>query len=119
MTLASRSLGRGKITCGCDPALRLTPWLIAILDAEQRLVLAGEVSGDWIDWCRPVDSDAEARAVVIEASRMRAEAQHLADTGARQDAGAVRRQAAILEGRLVDPFWRDAALLALLAERVA
>ena len=102
-----------------DPALRFTPQLIAVVDAYQGLVMAGEVSNGGVTWVQPVASDAEARAVVTLACRQRAEAQHLADLGRHAEASGLRRQAAATEGRLVDPFWRDAAQLALLQRRAA
>lgn len=70
-------------------------------------------------WLQPVRSDAEARAVVTLACRQRAEAQHLDDLGEHAEASFWRKRAAATEGRLVDPFWRDAAQLALLQRRAA
>lgn len=117
--VASRRIARDNITLSLDEALRFAPHLIAILDVEHGLVLAGEALSGRIVWCAPVASDAEARAVVTKASRLRAEAQRHADLGAHGKAGKLRRKAASLEGRLVDPFWRDAAQLALLQARAA
>lgn len=119
MMLVSERLARDDITCGDDPALRFTPQLIAVLDAEHGLVLAGEVSNGCVTWCQPVASDAEARAVVTLACRQRAEAQHLTVLGRHAEASGLRRQACATEGRLVDPFWRDATQLALLQRRAA
>ncbi|MDQ2067212.1 hypothetical protein Q9295_12605 [Xinfangfangia sp. CPCC 101601] len=119
MMLVSTRLGSGEIACGDDPALGFTPQMIAVLDAEHGLVLAGEVSNRHVTWCQPVASDTEARAVVTLACRQRAEAQHLTDLGRHAEASGLRRQAAATEGRLVDPFWRDAAQLALLQRRAA
>ena len=119
MDFASRRIDCDDITLGLDEALRFAPHLIAILDAEHGLVLAGEARSGRIAWCSPVASDAEARAVVTEACRLRAEAQRHLDLGAHGKAGRLRRKAALLEGRLVDPFWRDAAQLALLQARAA
>jgi len=119
MILVSTRLGSGAITCGDDPALGFTPQLIAVVDADQGLVLAGEVANGGVTWLQPVRSDAEARAVVSLACSQRAEAQHLADLGRHAEANRLRRQAAATEGRLVDPFWRDAAQLALLQRRAA
>ena len=117
--LVSSRLACGDIACGDDPALGFTPQLIAVFDAEHGLVLAGEVSNRHVTWCQPVTSDAEARAVVTLACRKRAEAQQLADLGRHVEASGLRRQATATEGRLVDPFWRDAAQLALLQRRAA
>lgn len=119
MMLVSTRLASGDLACGDDPALCFTPQLIAVLDADQALVLAGEVSKPQVTWCQPVGSDAEARAVVALACRQRAEAQHLADLARHAEANRLRRQATVTEGRLVDPFWRDAAQLALLQRRAA
>ncbi|MCB5412399.1 hypothetical protein [Pseudogemmobacter faecipullorum] len=119
MMLVLARLGSGDIAHGDDPALRFTPQLIAVLDADQRLVIAGEVSNRRVTWCQPVASDAEAWAVVNLACRQRAEAQHHADLGRHVEASGLRRRAAETEGRLVDPFWRDAAQLELLQRRVA
>ena len=117
--LVSTRLGSGDIACGDDPALGFTPQLIAVVDADQGLVLAGEVANGGVTWLQPVRSDAEARAVVSLACSQRAEAQHLADLGRHAEANRLRRQAAATEGRLVDPFWRDAAQLVLLQRRAA
>ncbi|NPD17147.1 hypothetical protein HOY34_18300 [Xinfangfangia sp. D13-10-4-6] len=114
MMLVSTRLGSGDITCGDDPALGFTPQLIAVIDAAQGLVMTGEVSNGGVTWVQPVASDAEVRAVVALACRQRTEAQHLADSGKHAEASGLRRRAAATEGRLVDPFWRDAAHLALL-----
>ncbi|KFI25489.1 hypothetical protein CDV50_17440 [Haematobacter massiliensis] len=119
MMLVSTRLGSGDVACSDDPALRFTPKLIAVVDADQGLVLAGEVANGGVTWLQPVASDAEARAVVTLACSQRAEAQHLADMGKHADASLLRRRAAAAEGRLVDPFWRDAAQLALLQRRAA
>lgn len=119
MLLVSERLACDAIACGDDPALRFTPQLIAVLDAEHGLVLAGEVSNGCVTWCLPATSDAEARAVVTLACRQRAEAQHLANLGRHAEARLLRRKAAATEGCLVDPFWRDAAQLALLQRRAA
>lgn len=84
-----------------------TPQLFVILDSDRRLVLAGEVSCLKICWCEPVSGDTEARGIVREASRIRAEASY--ETGCDNFGAAkdLRRKAGVLEGRLVDPFWRD------------
>ena len=119
MMRVSTRLGSGDITCGDDPPLGFTPQLIAVVDADQGLVLAGEVSNGGVIWFQPVASDAEARAVVTLACSQRAQSQHLADLGRHAEASSLRKRAAVTEGRLVDPFWRDAAQLALLQRRAA
>ncbi len=45
------------------------PQLLAILDRDERLVLAGAASDHAVVWCHPVTSAAEARGVVTEARR--------------------------------------------------
>jgi hypothetical protein len=50
------------------------PQLLAILDCDERLVLAGAANGGAVAWCHPVTSAAEARAVVTDASQLRAQA---------------------------------------------
>lgn len=119
MMLVSGHVASGDIACGDDPALSFTPQLIAVLDAEHGLVLAGEVSNRLVTWCQPVGNDAEARTVVTLASTQRSKALHLADLGRHAEANSLRRQATATEGRLVDPFWRDAAQLAFLQRRDA
>ena len=119
MNLAISSVRQGGMACRSDPALRLTPWMVTILDVTHGLVRAGRVCGGRIQWCAPVASDAEARTVVMKASQLRATAQGFASSGDLRKADAVRRQAAVLEGRLVDAFWRDAVTSARVEERAA
>jgi hypothetical protein len=99
----------GHIAADRDPALRLAPQFVTILDAEDCLVLAGAVRSGGVRWCDPVRSDAEARQVVGEACRLRAEARTAEVAGNAAGAEALRAQARGQEGRLVDPFWRDLA----------
>lgn len=119
MALAAAGASHGDIAASRDDALRLTPQFVTILDAEHRLVLAGEVRSDAIRWCAPVANNAEARAVVLEASRQRAEAAAEADRDDFSAAGAFRLHARLLEGRLVDPFWRESAREALVQAQAA
>ena len=78
-----------------------------IQDRDQRLVLAGEIRADINLWQQPVASDAEARRIVTEASRLRGMAFRALDAG---DARRLRYRAAALEARLVDPFWRETSV---------
>ncbi len=55
-------------------ALDTAPQLLAILDRDERLVLAGDESDHAVIWCHPVTSATEARGVVTEASQLRAQA---------------------------------------------
>ncbi|NBZ90057.1 DNA repair protein RadC [Stagnihabitans tardus] len=89
------------------------PQILAILDREERLVLAGSASAGAVAWCHPVRSAAEARAVVIEASQCRAEAGKAMDWHEPELAARLRHRAELLEARLVDPLWRSFAARAL------
>ncbi|MGQ0563581.1 MAG: DNA repair protein RadC [Gemmobacter sp.] len=89
------------------------PQLLAILDRDERLVLAGAASDSVVAWCHPVTSAAEARGAVTEASQLRAQAGR-ADTWGEPDlAQRLRHCADLLDARLVDPLWRAFASRAL------
>ena len=94
---------------GANPA----PALIAILDRDQRLVLAGTLTDGAVAWCHPVTSAAEARAVVTEASQLRAQASRAADWQEGDLAQSLRHRADVFEARLVDPLWRALSARAL------
>ncbi|MCA0425079.1 MAG: hypothetical protein LCH61_17480 [Proteobacteria bacterium] len=113
MTVARKAVASGHVDAGRDPALRLVPQFVTILDAEHGLVLAGEVQAGQIHWCAPVNSDAEARRVVSEACGLRAMARAATDDGDPASSAALLTRARALEGRLVDPFWRDLAAAAV------
>lgn len=83
-----------------------TPNLLIIEDALQRLCLAGQIAPTGPFWCDPVTSDAEARQMVLEASRVRSQSVVAAEQGAMAKAQALRFRAAALDARLVDPAWR-------------
>jgi hypothetical protein len=89
------------------------PELLAILDRGDRLVLAGSACDGAVAWCHPVTCAAEARAVVIEASQLRAQAGRAADWSEADLARRLRHRADLLDGRLVDPLWRAFAARAL------
>ncbi len=89
------------------------PQLLAILDRDARLVLAGAASDHAVAWCHPVMSAAEARGVVTEASQLRAQAGRASAWGEPDLAAQLRHRADLLDGRLVDPFWRAFAARAL------
>ncbi len=91
------------------------PHLAVIEDPEHGLVLAGAIRAGVILWQPPVASDAEARRIVTEASRLRGQAFAADGRGDRKVAQRLRDQASLLEARLVDPVWREeaAALLSL------
>jgi len=109
MIVARTAVASGLIAAGSDPALRLAPQFITVLDAEHCLVLAGDVQARQIRWCAPVDSDAEARRVVSEACGHRTKARAAMEVGDPASAAALLNRARSLEGRLVDPFWRNLA----------
>ncbi len=103
---AALRLSRGDICTGPDSFPYFQPRIMLIQDQDQRLVLAGEIHAGIILWQQPVASDAEARRIVTEASRLRGMALRTSDP---VDARRLRYRAAALETRLVDPFWRHAA----------
>lgn len=109
MAKAATSVAPGLIAADRDPDLRLVPQFVTVLDADHCLVLAGEVQTGVIAWCHPVASDAEARRAVSEACRLRSGARAAVDAGNPTGADALILRASALEGRLVDPFWRDLA----------
>ena len=89
------------------------PQLLAILDRDERLVLAGAASDHAVAWCHPVTSAAEARGVVTEASQLRAQAGRASAWGEPNLAARLRQRADLLDARLVDPLWRAFAARAL------
>jgi hypothetical protein len=89
------------------------PQLMAILDRDERLVLAGAASNHAVAWCHPVTSAVEARGVVTEASQLRAQAGRAAAWGEPDLAQRLRHRADLLDARLVDPLWRAFAARAL------
>jgi hypothetical protein len=90
-----------------------SPQLLAILDHDARLVLAGAANDYAVAWCHPVTSAAEARGVVTEASHLRAQAGRASAWGEPDLAQRLRHRADLLDGRLVDPLWRAFAVRAL------
>lgn len=89
------------------------PQLLAILDRDERLVLAGAARDHAVAWCHPVMSAAEARGVVTEASQLRAQAGRASVWGEPDMARRLRHRADLLDARLVDPLWRAFAARAL------
>jgi len=89
------------------------PQLLAIFDRDERLVLAGTASDGAVAWCHPVTSAVEARAVVTEASQLRAQAGRASAWGEPDLAQRLRHRADLLDARLVDPLWRAFAARAL------
>lgn len=106
MQLAALRVSRGDIRAAADETLLFRPHLAVVQDRELGLVLAGEIRAGIIFWQPPVTSDAEARQVVAEASKLRGMA-------FRSESPAIGHKllsrAALLEARLVDPIWRDIA----------
>jgi hypothetical protein len=89
------------------------PQLLAILDRDDRLVLAGAASDQSVAWCHPVSGAAEARGVVSDASQLRAQAARAAAWGEPDLSQRLRHSADLLDARLVDPLWRTFAARAL------
>lgn len=110
-TLAEAMLGAIAHAEEVKPAA--SPHMLAILDRADRLVLAGAAADGALAWCHPVSTAAEARAVVTEASQLRAQALRAADWQEPELAGRLRHRADLLEARLVDPLWRAFAARAL------
>ena len=106
---------QGAIDHAEGMAADAAPQLLAILDRDQRLVLAGAASDGAVAWCHPVMSAAEARGVVTEASQVRAQASRVAALGESDLAQRLRHRADLLDARLVDPLWRAFAARALQA----
>ena len=104
---------RGAIDLAEGIAPNDAPQLLAILDRDERLVLAAAASAGAVAWCHPVTSPPEARAVVTEASRLRAQAGRAADWQEAGLAQRLRHRADLLDSRLVDPLWRAFAAQAL------
>ena len=100
-----------------DYAKQLAPdnalQILAILDRDERLVLAGAASDGAVAWCHPVANASEARAVVREASELRAQSLRAADWREPDLAQRLRYRSDLLDARLVDPLWRSFAARAL------
>ena len=103
---AIQAVSCGDICTGPNSFPNFQPRIMLIQDRDQRLVLGGEIRAGIILWQQPVASDAEARRIVTEASRLRGMAFRASEPG---DARRLRYRAAALEARLVDPFWRETA----------
>ena len=114
MRLADLAVSRGDYP-GVVALPGFQPHLAVIEDRSHGLVLAGAIRAGVILWQPPVASDAEARRIVTEASRLRGQAFAADGRGDRKGASTLRVRASLLEARLVDPFWRAtaAALLSL------
>jgi hypothetical protein len=104
---------QGAIDYAEGMATEAAPQLLAILDRDERLVLAGAASDHAVAWCHPVTSAAEARGVVTEASQLRAQAGRASAWGEPDLAQRQRHRADLLDARLVDPLWRAFAARAL------
>lgn len=109
MCLAKKRVSCGDIRVGVDDTLRFRPRLAVINDRDNGLVLAGAIRAGIVLWQRPVSSDAEARHIVADASRLRGLAFAAAGRGEHASAREFRFSAALLEARLVDPDWREIA----------
>lgn len=109
MILACHRVARDDIRINSYDALRFRPRIMVIQDSDLGLVLGGEIRADIVLWQHPVVSDAEARRVVLEASRLRGRAFTSAGRGDGAVARDLRIRASLLEARLVDPYWREIA----------
>ena len=103
----------GAIVIAAQLGFEAQPQMLAILDRDDRLVLSGAATGGAVAWCHPVNSAAEARVVVTEASQLRAQASRAADWQEHGLSQRLRQRADLLEARLVDPLWRAFAACAL------
>lgn len=104
---------QGAVTAADHLDFGAAPQILAILDRDDRLVLAGVATSGAIAWCHPVRSAAEARSVVSEASALRAQAARAGDWCEDAFAARLRQRADLFEARLVDPLWRSFAARAL------
>ncbi|MDP2081027.1 MAG: DNA repair protein RadC [Pseudotabrizicola sp.] len=111
MTLAEAMRGAIKMAEELEPDAG--PRMLAILDRDERLVLAGAAANGAVAWCAPVMTATEARVVVMEASQLRAQASRAADWQESDLATRLRQRADLLEARLADPLWRAFAAHAL------
>lgn len=109
MVFASRWITRDDFRIGSGDTPCFIPHIMAIQDSEHGLVLAAEIRAGIILWQQPVASDAEARRIVTEASRLRGLAFRASGDGDHASARQFRHRASLLEARLVDPFWRETA----------
>ncbi len=66
-TLAEAMRGAIKMAEELEPDA--APRMMAILDRDERLVLAGAAANGAVAWCAPVMTATEARVVVMEASQ--------------------------------------------------
>jgi hypothetical protein len=110
-TLAEAMRGAIKMAKELEPDA--APRMVAILDRDEQLVLAGAAASGAVAWCAPVITSVEARAVVMEASQLRAQASRAVDWLESDLATRLRQRADLLEARLVDPLWRAFAAHAL------
>ena len=104
---------QGAIALADQMAFDAAPQMLTILDRDDRLVLAGVATDGAVAWCHPIISAAEARAVVTEASQLRAQANSTSDWQEDGLSQRLRQRADLLEARLVDPLWRTFAARAL------
>lgn len=109
MQLASLRVARGDTQRRLAGMRRFRSRIAVIQDREYGLVLAGEIRASAILWQQPVASNAEARRIVTEASRLRGMAFAASGRGHHGSARDLRFRASLCEARLVDPFWRETA----------
>lgn len=95
-------------------ALDFRPYRLVIYDTLDRLVLAGHANTDSIEWCIPVESDTEADLVRLEVRQVLDQASEEGRWDNYCTVQGLRRQATVIQGRLVDRFWREHAKQAIL-----
>ena len=110
-TLAAAMMG--AISAADAMAPEDSAQILAVIDRDDRLVLAGLAASGGVAWCHPVQNAGEARTVVAEASALRAQALRASDWREADLAARLRARADLLEARLVDPLWRNIAVGAL------
>lgn len=116
IAIAERRFAQDDFPSDDEEALRFWPDLFSIADDKQRRVLVGQVWGNAIRWCPPVTSDNEADEVKAEVECLRTEASFEAGWDNHETARQLRLRAAVHEGRLVDPVWRNTVRAALQQE---
>jgi len=116
MTIAAQRVSRDDIRVREDDTLRFEARIAVIHDSTYGLVLAGAIRARIIVWQQPVTSDAQARRIVSEASRLRGSASAACDARLARN---LRYRASLLETRLVDRAWRETAAELLSLPRAA
>lgn len=96
-----------------EDAIDFSPNLIQVRDDQNRLVLAGRALADGVRWRLPASSEAEARQIAEEVSRLHREGSFESGWDNFSTARRLHLEADDLAGRLVDRFWREHTRAAL------